>query len=268
MKRALALIIIALALPVLSFSSDNSRRVVNILIKPGVKDILLGKTRDEILKLIKEKYKSNPGSDNACVFKNHLSMESFIEKYAPAIASLRSHREWKYKDFVKLTVKFPYNNFIEAESIRVWLTSEYPLKYKRWKKYKIMLAALNPFVRRVDLAFYRDILYYAKFYIKAGYRFNDTYLPENEENFMMHLYTTYQAMYGPPIIFNNFEYHWRDKNVELSLDGKNASITFIDFNVDKFVVRYLKNVSIVLAKMQQDIITRADYVDRYLRDFE
>lgn len=236
-------------------------------IRPGIKDIILGKTYKEINELLTKNYQIQIGSDNVSIFSSELTIESFIQKYSPLIMNLREIHEWDYNKFKNFAEKEPYKNFIEPASREIWLTTEYPLKFKRWKKFRFMLTNFNPFVRRVDLAFYKDILYYARFYIKDKYKFNDTYLAENEERFLMHLYVKYKKDYGNPVLFNNYEYQWRDNNVELALDGKNSTLTFKDYKTSKLVVRYLKNVSIILSKMQIDIQKQHDYVEHNLRDF-
>jgi hypothetical protein len=247
---------------------DNENRVYYTSIKPGVREILLGKKFSEIKKILNKKYNIKFVDDRADIFTGDLNIKAFIEKYSPVLTYLRSYRGWKYGKLLKFMENNIFKSFLEPVGRDEWLESDYPVRFKRWKRYRIMLKNFNPFVRRVDLAFYKNVLYYAKFYVKNHYRFNDTYLPKNEEKFLQHLYLKFKRIYGQPILFNNYQYHWRDNKVELALDGKNSTLTFTDYRTDKLVVRYLKNVSIVLARMQMRILNQADYVDKYLKDFE
>lgn len=258
-------ILILLSLPIWLNSQDVVRQTSGI--KPGVKDITLGKTLVEMNELLTKKYKIQIGSDHEDIFSNEINMENYIVKFAPSIARLRDYNKWNHAKLVQFVEKQPYNAFVESVDLQTYLVSEYPLRFKRWKRFRMMLKNFNPFVQRVDLAYYRDVLYYARFYVKDRYAFNDTYLPENEQRFLMHLYVKYKRDYGQPILFNNTEYHWRDNRYELSLDGLNSTVTFSDFRINRLVVRYLKNVSIILSRMQVELTRQGDYVEHHLQDF-
>ncbi len=268
MKRVNFILILIITLPIILNTAEQNKGVHYTAIKPGVKQILLGKTHKEIKKLLNEKYNVKINNERANIFPGDINIRTYITRFGPVLMGIRNYRNWDYERLLKFMNNKLYSKFIQPVSREEWLTSDFPLKFKRWKRHRIMLKNFNPFVLRVDLAFYRGVLYYAKFYIKDRYSFNDTYLPENEERFMRHLYLKYKRLYGRPVLFNHYEYHWRDNKVELALDAKNSTLTFTDFRTDKLVVRYLKNVSIILSKMQMQILHKADYVDKYLKDFE
>ncbi len=273
MKRILLHIIFVLCIPMIMNTAQNDQdntksRVYYTGIKPGVREILIGTTLKDLKQSLKQKYKINLIKDNANIFPGNLTIESFITRFSPVLEGIRAYRNWTYNRLLKFLQNKLYKSFLEPVSKGKWLTTDFPLKFKRWKKYRIMLKNFNPFVRRADLAFYRGVLYYARFYVVDRYSFNDTYLPKNEERFMRHLYKKFKRLYGSPILYNNYQYHWRDNEVELALNGKNSTLTFTDLRTDRLVVRYLKNVVIVLSRMQNQILHRADYIDKHLRDFE
>jgi len=342
MKKWLILFIIILPIFLNSASIENRGTQTDSIIKPGIKDILLGKTHYEIIfKLILKKYNSLAGVDDAPIFSDFLSMEEYIERFAPSIKTLREKRKWNYYKFISFlndtrSVE-SFSRFVEPVTRTEYEETEYPLKFKRWKRYRIMLKDFNVFVRRVDLAFYNKILYYAKFYVVDKYRFDDTYSPDSveivperieidrfekfvlkriddfnhkkfiaqvyikdenaeayflktglsdteklkikdilygagyfpnrDDNFMRRIFHKFRLKYGTPMLLNNFEYRWYDIKTELILDGKNSSLTYINRNTDGLVVRYLKNVAIILSRIQKKLTDEANYVDHNLSDF-